>query len=341
MPEFAHPWILVLTPLPFVAAWMWSRRRHTGILHPSTDRLISLPPGKTRIARAVGTALRCLGMLALIFALAGIRWPDPGSRFTTRGIAIYVVLDVSGSMAETDYSWDGKAISRLDAAKKVLELFVQGGVGPADSHLSGRPHDLIGLATCSRYPEVLCPLTLDHTALVQMIRQEQPRRLPQESQTNLGDAVALAVQHLVKARPTRKVLVLVTDGEHNVPAPALTPAAATSLAAAVDIPLYTIDMGPVDENGNTVTPAEKNSNHGLARTSLADMAKFTGGKYFLARDTSALASACQGIDDLENDSLESPLFRKYYEGGIWLGMVALAALGSVWFLETLVWPFYP
>ena len=181
-----------------------------------------LPVGKSRLVSRASIWLRVVGCQALVVALAGPRWPDPGSRYTTQGVALFLILDVSGSMAETDYTWNQQPVPRLQAAQNVLELFVSGGAGPDGAEFIGRTDDLIGLATCATRPEIACPLTLDHETLVEIIRAQQPRRMPQESQTNLGDAIALALQHLTRAEPGGRDSA---DGrqKHGVPSPALAP----------------------------------------------------------------------------------------------------------------------
>ncbi len=40
-----------------------------------------------------------------------------------------MAVDVSGSMGEHDFLWDGAPVSRLDAVKQVFRLFVEGGNG--------------------------------------------------------------------------------------------------------------------------------------------------------------------------------------------------------------------
>ena len=63
------------------------------------------------------------------------------------------------------------------------------------------------------------PVNIDacmHQVFYQVVRS---RSVPGESETNLSDAVALGLYRLKSAGPRRKVLVLLTDGEHNVPDP--------------------------------------------------------------------------------------------------------------------------
>src|SRR4029077_14027143 len=115
-------------------------------------------------------------------------WPDPSSRLSTEGIAIVILVDVSGSMGENDFQWEGKQVTRLDAVKKVFKLFVRGGTAPNGERLEGRPSDLIGLVTFATRPSVACPLTLSHDVLLEMLAAEEPRTVPGESRTNIGDA---------------------------------------------------------------------------------------------------------------------------------------------------------
>ena len=340
MPSFAYPWMLALAPLAGFLVWRWSRRSRPGVSHALGQAMSALPPGKSRFVARAGAGLRQVGCLALIVALAGPRWPDPGSRYTTRGVALFLILDVSGSMAETDYSWNQQPVTRLQAAQNVLDLFVTGGTGPDGTEFTGRPDDLIGLATCSTRPEIACPLTLAHETLVQIVRGEQPRRMPQESQTNLGDSVALALQHVTRSAPAKKAILLLTDGEHNVPAPALTPLAAARLAAALSVPIHVIDLGPDKESDNPA-PGESKVDRAAARQALTNLAAVTGGKYFQAADAEALAQVCHSLDQLEKSGIETPLYRKYHEAAIWFGLAGLIGMCSAWMLDALFCPVFP
>jgi Ca-activated chloride channel homolog len=340
MPSFAHPWVLVIAPLAVFLVWRWSRRARQGVSHALGHTMHRLPLGKSRVVSLMNAWLRGASCVALVLGLAGPRWPDPGSRYITQGVALFLILDVSGSMAETDYTWNQQPVTRLQAAQNVLDLFVMGGTGPDGTEFSGRPDDLIGLITCATRPEIACPLTLAHDTLVQIIRSEQPRRLPQESQTNIGDAVALALQHLIRALPPRKAILLLTDGEHNVPPPALSPLAAARLAAALGVPIHAIDLGS-DQVSENPAPGESRVDRAAARQALTNMATATGGRYFQAADGEALAQVCRALDTLEKSPIETPLYRKYHEGAVWFGLAGLVGMWSAWLLSALFCPVFP
>jgi Ca-activated chloride channel family protein len=173
-----------------------------------------------------------------------------------------------------------------------------------------------------------------------MLRREEPRTLPDESRTNIGDAIALGVADLAKAGNRRKVLVLFTDGEHNVEPPCLKPRQAAQLAAYQRIPIYAIDAGGVTAGPEAEREGQPRSaeDRALAVNTLQAISdKMTGGKYFRAQDTRSLLAVCQEIDRMERQKIESFMVRYYYEGFAWYGLTALGLLAAVCFLEWTVW----
>jgi Ca-activated chloride channel family protein len=329
MPEFAHPLLLLLLPLAPLAAWAWLRHPKPALRWPDIRPLMALPPGRTRRARWSGALLRGLGIAALVCALAGPRWPDRGSRLPVEGIAILIALDVSGSMAEADFNWDGEPISRLSAAQRAVRRFVLG--DGAES--PGRPSDQIGLVAFAALPEDTCPLTLSHDVLVRLLDAEEPRGLP-ETGTNIGDALAWSLTKLDAAGDRRQVIVLVSDGEHNVPAPALTPRQAGQLAAQRGVPVYTIDAGPPP---NPQDNPEEIAARRAGQEALAAVAAMTGGRSFLAHDSAALREAMTTIDRLERAPAESFQYRRYVEAFPACALFALACLALVLGLESTLW----
>jgi Ca-activated chloride channel family protein len=337
MIQFANPaYLLLLLGVP-VLVWWWLRQRRNALRFPATTLLAGLPPGRARFARIGGAVLRGLTLTLLVVALAGPRSPDLRTRIDTEGIALVMLVDVSGSMGERDFVWDGEAVTRLDAVKRVFRLFVEGGKagGPAaDGAMStafeGRPTDEIGMVTFATRPETIYPLTLSHSAVLHLLDEEWPRSVPGESTTNLSDAITLGLDRLRAAKPRRKVLVLLTDGEHNVaqPSSTWTPRQAAQVAASLQIPLYTIDAG-----NDTAGPEVRNA----AVRTLQDLAKITDGRYFQARDTKGLLDACRAIDQMERTPIQSFQYRKYHEMEVWFGLAAFVVLLLNFVLERTIW----
>jgi Ca-activated chloride channel family protein len=350
MPQFANPgylWLILTVP-PLL--WWWLRRRRNALRHPAVSGLAGLPSGKAPLARWGPGVLRSLALLLVVIALAGPRWPDLHTRIDTEGIALVMLVDVSGSMAERDFDWRGEPISRLDAVKKVFHLFVSGGSeaegaddGTDLSAFQGRPTDLIGLVAFATRPETACPLTLSHSVLLRLLDAEEPRRIPGESETNLSDAIALGLHRLQSAGPRRKVLVLLSDGEHNVPEPrsGWTPRQAAQVANGLHVPIYTIDAGGpgamVTEGGELEAVASPGETRARAVKTLEELARITQGQCFQARDTRALLGACRAIDALERTEIQSFQYRRYHEAYPWFGLAAFVLLGLSLALERTVW----
>jgi Ca-activated chloride channel family protein len=321
MPTFAYPWFLLLLPLaPLLGWWRW-RRRYPALRFSDLRLMESIPAGRSRWIRRGDAFFHAAALFALIMAISGPRWPQ-AVPITTEGIAIVLAVDVSGSMSEVDFDWNGQPISRLEAVKRAFRLFVQGGVGPDGQVLPGRPKDQIGLVMFATYPDAVAPLTLSHKVLVQLLDLEQPRPLD-EAHTNIGDAIALSTLALDNAGDRRKVLVLLTDGEHNFPGPAhaptWTPRLAARRAADLHIPIYAIDAG----NDIDVSDPEARK---AGKEGLEEVAAMTGGSAFSARDADSLLRVCREIDKLERRPIPSPYHRPYRELHWVFGLVAIAFL---------------
>jgi len=339
MPDFANPgcllFLLVLPPL----VWWWLHPYRGALRFPAIGSAAGLPRGRSRLARWGSVGLRTAAFVLLILGLAGLRWPDRGSRIPTEGIAIEMVVDVSGTMAEPDFRWGDSSISRLDAVKRVFRLFVAGGESPGGQPLAGRPTDLIGLVAFATRPESPCPLTLSHSALLEILDRQDiaPKG---ERTTNISDAIVLALHRLDCAGARRKVMVLLTDGEHNVPdtQSGWTPRQAAQVAANLGVPIYTIDVGKEsDTEADAASAAEAAARRIQAVQSLQQMAQVTRGAYFQAQDTQALLEVYRQIDRLERKEIESFQYRRYYEAFPWLGLAAFALLVGGCALEMTLW----
>src|SRR5438105_11635087 len=209
MPGFATPELLWLLPLAPLLAWWWAVRRRPALRYPDVRLAAGLPRGRAWRARWGGAAFRGLAVAALVTAAAGPRTPDRKTRLPAEGIAVVLALDVSGSMATPDFAWtpDAPPLTRLDAAKRAFKLFVAGGDGPGGTHFDGRPADQIGLVTFAAVPQTACPLTLNHSVLLAVLDEQQPRQ-GIDAGANIGDALAEAEIRLDAAGQRRKVLIL-------------------------------------------------------------------------------------------------------------------------------------
>jgi Ca-activated chloride channel family protein len=187
-------------------------------------------------------------------------------------------------------------------------------------------------------------LTLSHSVLLRLLEAEQPRSVPGDSETNISDAVVEALHRLQHATPKRKVVVLLTDGEHNVASPpsGWSPRQAGQIATSLGVPIYTIDAGndnvPVREG---TAPPPDGPNSAVARAqavrTLQELARMSGGEYYSAHDTPGLLKACRRIDALERSDIRSFRYRRYHEMYPAFALAALALFALAVGLDLTIW----
>ena len=302
--------------------------------HPVAALLTTLPSGRASIARWGGAGLRGLALLLVAIALAGPRWPDLSTRIETEGVAVMMVVDVSGSMASADFKWDGEDIARIEAARRAFTLFVKGGPGEGGASFDGRPTDLIGLVAFASRPEAVCPPTLSHSVVLKLLERQDPEENQRKGEgfTNMSDALVVALVRLNGTPAQRKVIVLLTDGDYSRgksnTRSGWKPVEVAEIAAEMKVPIYCIDA---DTSPDTTTERRD------AMQTQKDLAATTGGQYFPAGATSGILAAYQAIDRLEKSDITSYRFRRYQEAYPWLGGSAFLLLVLVAVLELTVW----
>ena len=330
--ELRDPWfllLLVLAPLVY-----WFATRASSLLSYSSLTLLApvRPSWRQRLARLPAILLTC-ALIALVIALARPRTPQRETRITREGIAIMMVVDLSSSMDARDMVEEDRSVNRLDVTKEVFRNFVLGTDRTAGR---GRADDLIGVVTFARYADSLCPLTLDHGNLVNLVGDLEIVSQQEEDGTALGDGLGLAVERLRRSRAKSRVAILLTDGFAN--AGVIEPLKAAELANQCDIKVYCIGAGTrgvapvpaVDFFGRTTLVARPVQ---IDEATLQQIAEKTGGKYFRAVDKGALASIYRAIDTLERTEVTEVRYLQYTEHfagfvGSGLGLLALAMLLS-------------
>jgi len=322
--RFHDPWwLLLLAPLAAIAWATLRRRRPAAVLFSDVSVLATLPRTVAQRIKQLLPWILYGGAALLVVALARPQQGREDYRIRAEGIAIEMCIDRSGSMQAMDFELDGKPVNRLAAVKRVFEDFVTGNEG-----LPGRPDDLIGLVAFGGFVDAKCPLTLDHAALGEVLRAVQipqpvvdghgriinERLLGEELSTAIGDAIVMGVDRLKDVDAKSKIIILLSDGKSN--AGVVDPAAAANVAKTYGIKIYTIGVGSngmapfpaIDPFGNKVfvnQPVE------MDEAVLRMIADKTGGKYFNARDTEALANVYAEIDRLEKTPTEGRLYTEY------------------------------
>jgi Ca-activated chloride channel family protein len=280
-------------------------------------------------------ALRMLALVCLVIALARPQTGREEIVDISKGVAIEMVIDRSGSMsAEMEY--DGRQMTRLDVVKSVFKNFALGD----GRDLPGRPNDLIGIIAFARYADTICPLTLAHGALEPFLDTVKLVQVRNEDGTAIGDALALAAARLEKAEETlagqqtenrkaydikSKIIILLSDGENN--AGKRDPLEAAKLAAKWGIKVYAIAIG----GGQSAMQSIKTPfgvykvpvGHSVDTTALKKIAEETGGFFREAGDAASLAAIYKEIDKMEKTDIESVKYVDYKEAFLPFAMLGL------------------
>ena len=341
-------WLCLLFACTLPVIWLRARRsrRVPAVRFSGLGALRDLPVGWAVRLRNFSLLLRTLAVLALLVALAR---PQAGGAYrdVSQGIAIQMVLDISGSMSEDDFVIDRHRVRRIDAVKQVFEDFVLGS-GP----LPGREQDLIGMTSFAMFADTACPLTRDHASLIELLRQtdipgwvdgRQVREEVEAGFTSLGDAIVLATDDLRRAgeqavagvpgaEPARsRVMILLTDGADNPPrqfaGDAPSPIEAAKVGARLGIKIYTIGaVGSVPRRPGLLgmfAPRRE-----VDEPTLQEIARVSGGRYFRATDTDSLVTVYREIDELERHATGERIFRDDTFAAKMAMLVALALLLS-------------
>ena len=125
MQFYSAPMLLLLLLLPVLAFVIKRKKLYARIKFSSVDKFAACPVSWRIRLRSLLLVIRFACLLLLIFALARPRKGTVISQKSTEGVAIQVVLDRSGSMAE-QMDYFGKGLNRLEVAKRVLTDFIRG-----------------------------------------------------------------------------------------------------------------------------------------------------------------------------------------------------------------------
>ena len=330
--QFENPWALLLLPLagalPLLRRWLGGRR--VGLGFSAAALAAAVRPGLRQRLVWVPAALQVLALLLLVAALARPRQGQERVVDVSRGVAIELVLDRSGSMG-VPMTARQDSRNRLAAAKEVLSRFIHGdGAG-----LGGRGDDLIGLVTFARHAETVLPLTLAHGAADGFLRGIEVVTERSEDGTAIGDALALAAARLHTAEAQlpaagdgsgyeikSKVIVLLTDGIHNTGT--RTPREAAALASDWGITIHAIGLAgaPAAGSGGQIDARE-----------LQAIADATGGVFRIAGDADALRAVYREIDQLERSEVGSVRYLSYRERFVPLALAAALAIAVAVLLD--------
>lgn len=290
-------WLYAL-PLPWVAWWLkkWlplqkiKTDKPPSVIHPYTDLMIEL----SQLSRRPWTNwpwLWLLGCSAMIIALCQPHW-NGGSNIQSHRDYI-LAIDISGSMRARDFEINGKAVSRLDMLKNVVNHF-----------LEQRQGDRVGVIVFGDEAYTLAPVTADLTLIKQLISNIENGMAGEK--TALGTAIALGVQRLLAHRPRGQTLIIFTDGANTTGA--VSPLAAMQLAKQNNVHLFTIGIG---RNEKVLFPRGSLTTNELTEIALDTallqrLATETGGKHYTVDNSQKLQQIITDIENIAPKPMDTP-----------------------------------
>ena len=316
--EFANKeyLFLLLLLIPYIIWYVMYRKKSEPTMRMSDTYAFRFAPRSWKVTlMPLSMLLRLLAFVMIVLVLARPQTQNSWKSETVEGIDIMLAMDVSTSMLAEDLR-----PNRIEAAKQVAAEFI-----------TGRPNDNIGLAIFAGESFTQCPMTTDHTSLLnllQNVRTDIAARGLIEDGTAIGMGLANAVSRLKDSKAKSKVVILLTDGSNN--RGDISPMTAAEIARSLGIRVYTIGVGT-----NKVAPYPMPVAGGVQYVNipveidtktLSDIASVTEGDFYRATNTKELRKIYKEIDQLEKSKLNVKKFSKRYEAYQPFALAAVIAL---------------
>ena len=298
---FANPTYLYLLLLliPMIGWYIYKLSKSQASLQVSSSEAFDLPAAKSwKIhLRHLPFVLRMIAIALLIVVLARPQSTNSWQNSSTEGIDIMLAMDISTSMLAEDLK-----PNRLEASKDVAASFI-----------NGRQNDNIGLVVFAAESFTQCPLTIDHTVLLNLFKDIQPGII--QDGTAIGLGLANAVSRIKDSQAKSKVIILLTDGVNNTGE--IAPVTAAEISKSFGVRVYTIGVGTQGEAPYPIPTAfgiqYQNIPVEIDEPALKQIAATTGGQYFRATDNASLKEIYSEIDQMEKTKISVQEFSKKQE----------------------------
>lgn len=229
-------------------------------------------PGKWRNLEWLLKAIAVILMVGALAMPVMVDYADPRNR---NGIDIVLSLDGSGSMNASGFGEGEERLSRFEIVQKIASDFVM-----------KRLEDNVGVVLFGDFAFIATPVTYEKEIIAEMIGYLSHGMAGQN--TAIGEGIAMGVRALRDSKAASKVIILLTDGEHN--SGSISPKEAVAMVQKANIKLYTIGIGKAGEFDNAL---------------LQQLARDGGGEFFAAANERELQSVYDTIDRMERSSIKS------------------------------------
>ena len=233
--------------------------------------------------------VKILIFILLTIALTSPIIIDKLSPLNRHGKDIVLAIDASGSMNASGYDEsgdfsDGERLSRFEITKLIATEFIH-----------NRVSDNLGVVMYGDFAFIASPITYEKEIVAQMLSYLNQGMAGQN--TAIGEAIAQSVRAFEYSRAKTKIIILLTDGEHN--SGSISPEQATKLAKDKNIKIYTIGIGEEGEADKAL---------------LLRIAEDSNGAFFHAASAKELQTVYEKIDELESSKIKSKeyLLKEFY-----------------------------
>ncbi len=219
--------------------------------------------------------VKALMFLLLIIALASPIKEDEVVVQNDKGYEISLLLDASGSMEQYD---------KFEIVKGIVLDF-----------LKKREHDKLGLTIFADFAYVAIPLTYDKKSVSELLKMIDVG-IAGKQRTALYEALFMSSKLFKDSHAKHKIAILLTDGVDNTGTVPLDVAIKT--AKKYGIKVYVIGVG---------------GDRDVDKNVLSEIAKETGGKFYMAGTAERIQEIYDEIDQLEKSEIKANKFiKKHY-----------------------------
>ena len=323
--EFKNPlfFLLLLVLVPYIVWYVMRFKQSLPSLKvPDTTKYVTVPKTFRLYLMHLPFLLRIILISLVVCILARPQSRHSWSNTDVEGIDIMLAVDVSTSMLAQDFK-----PNRVEALKEIAQRFIE-----------KRPNDNMGLTMFAGEAYTQCPLTTDHTVLMNLYNSVDCNMAARgiiDDGTAIGDGIMNAILRLKESQAKSKVIILLTDGVNN--SGNISPQTAAEIAKKYGIRIYTIGIGrngmapyPLPTGGTAMLPVE------IDEETMTKISTETGGQYFRAQKNAELDAIYQDIDKMERTKFNVKQFSRRGELYQPFALAALVALLLEILLRTVV-----
>ncbi len=292
--------ILPILVLIFLYNLYWKRKKQR--LFGDLELIKKLSPEKSVFKPVLKLIVFLLALTCIIIALVNPKIGTKSETIKREGIDIVFAVDVSKSMLCEDI-----APSRLEKSKQIVSQII--------SQLGS---DRIGIIAYAGSAFPVLPITTDYSVAKMFLQSMNPSIVSSQG-TSLDDAIKLSTTYFDKKDKTKKLLIMISDGEdHSEGAESAAEEANNAGIKIITIGIGTEKGGPIPLKVNGVVSSFQRDNNNevvvtkLNPESLKSIAKATKGGYLNGNNTKEVLDYIKNaMDNIEKTEFESEQFTDF------------------------------